>query len=229
MINNFIVQTLRNTILVSIFVGGSAFQYGFLFLNTPAPIFKDQVRALILSILLFSSFLCWANTIRYANHLAFCVGALEFQIKEVENRLKLEKERLDLQRSDDLEGGTDFETAIEDKFDGQRVVESSSTINPPSTQPHECQGKKKQSRIRRRRNVDEILHELKLMSVSMLSSFSLGFRLLFVSIPFAFYSAGPIALIIASSVILIFLYNIDHVEKSTYSFMGGLSDLRKNA
>ena len=79
---------------------------------------------------------------------------------------------------------------------------------------------------RKHRNVSEILDGLKSLSVRMLSSFSLGFRLLFVSIPFAFYAAGPIALIISSGIILIFLINIDHVEKSTYSFMAGFSEPR---
>ena len=89
-------------------MGGSAFQYGFLFLNIPALLMKDQVRAVILSILLFSSFLCWANTIRYANHLAFSIGALEFQIKEVESRLKVKRDRVEAQRISDLESGTDL-------------------------------------------------------------------------------------------------------------------------
>lgn len=211
-------------------MGGSAFQYGFLFLNTPALLMKDQVRALILSILLFSSFLCWANTIRYANHLAFCIGALEFQIKEVESRLKLEKDKMETLRISDLEGGGDPDAENEDEKDAIRGVGSPNKVYPPSSvSPHHENedGGKKEGKARRRRDVDEILNELKLMSVSMLSSFSLGFRFLFVSIPFAFYAAGPMALVIASAVILIFLYNIDHVEKNTYNFMGGLSDLRK--
>ena len=214
-------------------MGGSAFQYGFLFLNTPALLMKDQVRAVILSILLFSSFLCWANTIRYANHLSFSIGALEFQIKEVESRLKVERDRVEAQRISDLESGTDPEDENGDEKDTTKGVGSPNNGKPPLslTECHEnVDGGKCEGRIqgRRRRDVDEILNELKLMSVSMLSSFSLGFRLLFVSIPFAFYSAGPIALIIASGVILIFLYNIDHVEKSTYNFMGGFTNVRKN-
>ena len=191
---------------------------------------KDQVRALILSILLFSSFLCWANTIRYANHLSFCIGALEFQIKEVESRQKLEKDKIETQRISDLEGGSEPDAESEDEKDATRGVGSPNKVNPPSSvSPHHenINGDKKEGKTRRKRDVDEILNELRLMSVSMLSSFSLGFRFLFVSIPFAFYAAGPTALIIASAVMLIFLYNSDHVEKSIYNFMGVLSDLRK--
>jgi hypothetical protein len=36
--------------------------------------------------------------------------------------------------------------------------------------------------------------------------FSLGFRFMFVAIPFAFYIIGPIALLIATAVILSFSY-----------------------
>jgi hypothetical protein len=38
---------------------------------------------------------------------------------------------------------------------------------------------------------------------------SLGFRFLFVAIPFAFYAIGPLALLIATGVILLFSYHHD--------------------
>jgi uncharacterized membrane protein len=61
------------------------------------------------------------------------------------------------------------------------------------------------------------------LSESMASSFSLGFRFLFMAIPFAFYSAGPIALMIVSAVILLFLIEKNHVERSTYNLLSGFS------
>lgn len=78
------------------------------------------------------------------------------------------------------------------------------------------------------RDVPEILESLKELVVSMLSAFSLGFRFLFVTIPFAFYSAGPIPLIVATFVILLFLYHIDHIEKSTFSSVAGMVSSSKN-
>ena len=42
-------------------------------------------------------------------------------------------------------------------------------------------------------------------------------------VEFAFYSAGPIALMIASAMILLFLLQIDHVERSTYNLLSGFS------
>jgi membrane-bound ClpP family serine protease len=78
------------------------------------------------------------------------------------------------------------------------------------------------------RDIPEILESLKELVVSMLSTFSLGFRFLFVTIPFAFYSAGSIPLIISTFVILLFLYHIDHIEKSTFSSMAGMILSSKN-
>ena len=72
-----------------------------MFLNSKKDGIKEEVRSIILAILLFSSFLCWADTIRYANHLGYSIGALDFKIKENEVKRKLEKER----HENNLEGG----------------------------------------------------------------------------------------------------------------------------
>lgn len=194
-------------------MGGSSFQYGFLFLNTPAYTLKDQVRSIILAILLFASFLCWANTIRYANHLSYCIGGLEVQIKLVENREAQEEQARNARL--DIEAGNGQENVESDPRSTHSTVGNVIHKEVPSLLPDLI--------AHRHRTVEEVLEGLKVLSVSMLSSFSLGFRFLFVAIPFGFYSAGPLALIIASAVILIFLFNIDHVEKSTYNFMAGFS------
>lgn len=200
---------------MSIFVGGSAFQYGFLFLNVPTTNDREKTRAVILSVLLFSSFLSWAGTIRYANHLAFSIGALDFRIKEVELREALEAERKAsiMESADD---GSRYTTVNE----GAVLVATDTSCFPlhifHSSDSMPC-------------TVSEIIDGLNEQSVSMSSSFNLGFRFLFVAIPFAFYSAGPLALIIATVVILVFLFDIDHIEKSTYSFMSGLSSVKKGS
>ncbi|RYG95795.1 DUF599 family protein, partial [archaeon] len=36
--------------------------------------------AIIISTLLFSSFLCWASVIRYANHIGFLIGTLSYEV-----------------------------------------------------------------------------------------------------------------------------------------------------
>jgi uncharacterized membrane protein len=50
----------------------------------------------------------------------------------------------------------------------------------------------------------------KRMIKTMILSFSLGFRCIFVAIPFMFYSIGPEALIISTGIMLIFIYFWDH-------------------
>lgn len=214
--NNCIsVQTLRNTILVSIFVGGSAFQYGFLFLNIPTTNDREKIRAVILSVLLFSSFLSWAGTIRYANHLAFSIGALDYRIKEIQLRDALEAER----SMANIESGVERAEDSNGNEAARIVVAQSSCFPIHLFQPSDSQPC----------TVSEIVDSLNEQSVSMLSCFNLGFRFLFVSIPFAFYSVGPVALIITSAVMLVFLFDIDHVEKSTYSFMSGITKVRKDS
>ena len=51
--------------------------------------------------------------------------------------------------------------------------------------------------------------------------------MLFVATQFAYYSASPIALMIVSAVILLFLLEIDHVERSTYNLLSGFSKIGK--
>jgi uncharacterized membrane protein len=197
---------------VSIFVGGSAFQYGFLFLNIPTTNDREKIRAVILSILLFSSFLSWAGTIRYANHLAFTIGALDFRIKEIQVRDALEAER-------NIESGVE-RAGDSNGNEAARLVAPHSSCFPfnlfHASDSQQC-------------TVGDIVDSLNEQCVSMLSCFNLGFRFLFVSIPFAFYSAGPLALIISTAVMLVFLFDIDHVEKSTYSFMSGITKVRKES
>lgn len=128
-------------------------------------------------------------------------------------REKLEKEKADNLRDGNLEEGHGLETPNQDVCCLDRSTDPFSLCHVPSNS--------------KKRTVAEIMDGLNELSVSMSSSFSLGFRFLFVSIPFAFYAAGPIALIIASGVILVFLFDIDHVQKSTYSVMAGFVKLKK--
>lgn len=195
-------------------MGGSAFQYGFYFLNTEPSDIREGVRAVILSALLFSSFLCWAGTIRYANHLGFSVGTLDLKIKEVLQIEKLEKERQDSLRANNLIG---LEEQQEISYNSHLSDVSRSNVDGKSSYVSSVQ----QTAEVQHRTISAIMDGMNELCVSMSTCFSLGFRFLFVSIPFAFYSAGPIALIVASAVMLIFLFEIDHVEKSTYNAMAG--------
>ena len=207
--------------MVSIFVGGSAFQYGFFFLNTEPSGIREGVRAVILSSLLFSSFLCWAGTIRYANHLGFSIGTLDLKIKEVLQIERLEKERLDSLRAENLIG-------LEEQQETSRDSSLSHSSKTKANGKLSCAVSVPPTAEVQQKTISDIMDGMNELCVSMSSCFSLGFRFLFVSIPFAFYSAGPIALIVASAVILIFLFEIDHVEKSTYNVMAGFSRRKKS-
>lgn len=74
------VQALRNTIFVSTFVGGFAITFAFQLINSidcrsfegfATVLYMKDVRALIISILLFGSFFNWAMVLRYATEAGF--------------------------------------------------------------------------------------------------------------------------------------------------------------
>ena len=87
------IQTLRNTILVAIFIGGYAFQNATsaisLCVNSTA--IDSKVSAGIVALLMFLSFLCWATVIRAAAHLGYHIGTLSYlnaekpKLKSAEN------------------------------------------------------------------------------------------------------------------------------------------------
>ena len=66
---------------------------------------------------------------------------------------------------------------------------------------------------------DKTQKDFNAMISLMIISFSLGFRFLFMAMPFVFYAAGPISLVIAATVMIFFLIFIDH----PYSLLGRLS------
>lgn len=170
------IQTLRNTILVAVFVGGSSFQYGLALLNAVTGISKldIRIRAIISSCCLFGSFLCWAGVIRYAAHLGYEISVLAEKHKKY---LTIENERKNAIKAD-------VESNEQDELETQAFILKD--------------------------DVDQKFEEGHRMLHGMLFRFSLGFRFLFLAIPFFFYSAGPIATIISTAVIVLFLISIDY-------------------
>eukprot|EP00981_Chlorochromonas_danica_P007547 scaffold1769_cov164-Ochromonas_danica.AAC.20 len=76
------IQTFRNTILVATFIGGNAFTNAFDLTSDYKNIDSDEflkVRSIVMSTLLFCSFLCWACTIRYVSHLGYNLGSLSYE------------------------------------------------------------------------------------------------------------------------------------------------------
>jgi len=79
------IQTLRNTILIAIFVGGNSLSFGLNYSINYKDIIGDealQLQYIILSVCLLCSFLCWACVIRYASHLGYYIGTLSYKEAE---------------------------------------------------------------------------------------------------------------------------------------------------
>jgi Protein of unknown function, DUF599 len=194
------IQTLRNTILVAIFVGGYAFQYGNSSISAINASFTeaDFARAIILSVLFYSSFLSWANTIRTASHLGYAIGSLELYISNAEKKKALE---VSLQHAAEEGRGL-----LSESTGGASI--------PPGTSTEQQSAGQRRTGPSAAEELEEILNKNKDMLGSMLWSFHFGFRFLYLSIPFAFFAAGPLALVISTFVVVFFLHMIDNVENS---------------
>lgn len=80
------VQTMRNTIMVAVFIGGYSLNFAYSIVGNYDAYNnseRNNVRAIILTVLLFASFLCWACVIRLASHLGYMVGTLGYVDKTV--------------------------------------------------------------------------------------------------------------------------------------------------
>lgn len=77
------IHTLRNTIMVAVFIGGYALNVAYISASEyeMGQNKRIQVRATCLAILLFGSFLCWAIVIRYAAQLGYLIGTLDYEDK----------------------------------------------------------------------------------------------------------------------------------------------------
>jgi hypothetical protein len=153
------VQSLRNTILVAIFIGGIAFQ-AFQTAAVAAGAATDAVssaRSLVFSAFLLGSFLNFALVIRAASHLAYILG------------------------------GAHFAAA------GDAAEEGRGVGAPP---PHSSSS----------RAAAAVCASL-MRALSL--HFSLGFRCLYASVPFAYAASGPVALVVSGGAMLGFLVYAD--------------------
>ena len=180
------IQTLRNTILIAIFIGGSAFQYAWLSLNALSTTtnINDQVRYIILGSCLFCSFLNWANTIRMASHMGYVIGTLDQRMSDVEaaKALVAAKGTNDVESPESLNGKAPVPPTDQDALDLARKVSE----------------------------LEKSLEKNQEMLTNMLWNFSLGFRFMFSAIPFQFYAAGPVALLVTTCAMLLILFRLDH-------------------
>lgn len=100
------VQTFRNTIVVSVFVAGISLQRASSVISDYNTLESDveRIRAIIISILLFSSFLSWACVIRLASHMGFMVGTF-YQIKKEVQAKREEQVRITSAKEEEEEEG----------------------------------------------------------------------------------------------------------------------------
>ena len=157
------VQSLRNMILVGAFVGGNAVNVAFNSANSIDPrnfqsfdylIYMKDVRALIIAVLLFGSFLNWILVMRYAGELSFVIDFTS------------EAQRLALA----LNPSPSFDESLHNSLRAEKIGKLANKL---------------------------IFH------------FSVAFRFMYASIPFAFLSVGPIALIVSTVVMMAFHYDHD--------------------
>lgn len=184
------IQTLRNTILVAIFVGGQSFIYGFNILsslseNSSIPAI---VRSVILSTCLFLSFLCWANVIRLASHIGFYLS-----ISYKNKNLKPAHVPSQLQSPT-----TSVGIELQHLENGNALAIHTSSGNLPI---------KSKDYDDDEENFD--FNKSFYLMKMLLICFSFGFRFIFISIPFVFYILGPTALVVATFILILFLYIIE--------------------
>jgi hypothetical protein len=170
------VQSLRNTVLVSIFIGGIAFQSFQTAAAASAAVSNDSVasaRTLVLSVFLLSSFLNFALVIRAASHLAYIMGSASALPPPPPPRAPSSVV------SSSLEEGRSGVLSAEAST--SRAVHLSRTAASFSA---------------------SLMRALTL-------HFSLGFRCLYASVPFAYAAAGPIPLVVSASLMFLFLFYAD--------------------
>ena len=204
------IQTIRNTLMVGVFIGGNAINIAYDFAND----YKDlvgqrwKVRSMILMALLFSSFICWANVVRLGSTLGYMIGTMQYSEK-----LRTEAIAHERRLSPISDVGSDAGS----------VTSASDNNNIEMTTTKKRRSKKKKAPTFERiangevssDEIPDIFKEGSNMVLSMTMFFSLGFRLMFISIPFAFYAAGPLALVISAGCLMIFLPFYDHVPRKS--------------
>lgn len=218
------IHTLRNTTMVGIFIGGNAITIAFNMINDYKNVegMQMKVRSIIISALMFASFLAWANVIRLCSSMGYMLGTMQY----AEN---LRKEAIAQELAE-------FEAAEEKKVsltsDGENFVRSAGAAShTPTLTPTTTHGKRRrfsfkskfedslvssEDNLAKRKfiisRIPDAYAESKRMLQLQMVYFSLGMRLIFVSVPFAFYSAGPEALIIATGMLLLFLITFDYAR-----------------
>lgn len=200
------IQTLRNTMTAAVFVGGNALYIAYDLSDSYVELTSDRekLRSVIITLCMFCSFLCWANVTRLTSVVGYLVGTMHYAEKMRAEAIEKEKMR-QLNAADansneqpqnmaEYVGYTPMNSMVSSEIDTRRYSVSYDVEKNEYTA---------QSLL----DVYDVSNNmLKLIALF----FSYGFRLIFVSLPFAFFNAGPVALIVTTVVLLLCLRSYDH-------------------
>jgi len=193
------ITTLRGTMTAAVFIGGYALTIAYNLSNAYPKLDNDRgkVRSIIVTFLMFGSFLCWANVIRLASVIGFLVGTLTYSLQLREEAVAKEKERR--AKEVDTDDFPHHEQLHHIKVPAGATADKMFTITYDE-ETHEYTAE----------SVLDIYGTSSNMMRLMTVFFSSGVRLMFISLPFAFYSAGPLALLVTSLLLLACLRQYDH-------------------
>jgi hypothetical protein len=234
------VQTIRNTIIASTFLGGLAFQLGAGLINqlgaeNDLTLTIPQIRSVILSALLFASFVNFALTIRCCSHLGFLIGthAGRVQFRRIDTEAGFGAPPTatvvavggggaagaggtGLGSSSSLHGlggGGPLLTSANVPREATLTVRQPSSAGPAGGAGI---GRAMSTVLQRVAvtpapgTADWYCNKAESLVRLLSLHFSLGLRFFYVSIPAEFFAAGPIAFLVATIAQLLFLYYVDH-------------------
>lgn len=223
------IQTLRNAVLVSTFIGTLTFNQAVVSLNSalPGTSGPERARILLLALTLMLSFLQFALVIRCAAHIGMMIGAVSEIIapppapapKPASDAGAAAAAAVAVATSSAVvvnvaeaaaaatadapsSPATGASTAADAPAPAAATLVIVAAADMPPAPPQ------KGSRISREEIERCVTKLVRIQAIH----FSLGFRFLYCSLPFAFGAAGSEALIVASVLLCGWLYYIDHAH-----------------
>jgi hypothetical protein len=188
------IQTLRNTVLVATFVGTLVFGQAVLALNTVGlgtpP--QEKARVVLQAALQVAAFLSFASVIRTAQHIGYLLGGVHELQKSVGAARKAAAAPADAAAA------------------GAAAPPPCAATAAAATAAAAAEG---QTNADDEESAAEVEDGVLNLVRTQAWAFSLGFRFLYCSLPFAFGVAGAAILIVAAVLILGFLVYIDHAHE----------------
>ena len=180
---------------------------------------RKQLRSLIIMAFMFSSFICWAHVARLCSVLSYMIGTMQYSEKlrdeaymnesSAAKAAKRAKELEELALVDPPNTTTSnptFVTAV------KAVPRRSLKAFKHKFEEFEKSGDYRIQKFESSQ-IPKVFEQGSQLMGMMTIYFSCGFRLMFSAIPFAFYIAGPLALVIATAGLLFMLRSYDYMRR----------------